>query len=208
MGTAYLVAMIIGLGTVVVQLLLSGDKDFSHDVDVGHDLDVAHGADLTADGSDVEPDGGDQHHGGSPMAPLAVILSLRFWTFALMAFGMLGSFLHFFDLASFWTTLGCSLGLGFASGWLASWTFLKLSRSSPNSGAESMELVGQIGKVMLPLNTEGRAKVRLRVRGQIVDYVATSDDETLDPGSSVLVEEIRGNLVHVSPAPAGLKYSD
>ena len=142
------------------------------------------------------------------MASLAVILSLRFWTFALMAFGMLGSFLYFFDLAPMWWTFGSSIALGLFSGWLASWTFLKLSRSTPNSGAQAFELVGQVGKVMLPLNEEGRAKVRLRVRGQIVDYVATTDDAQLDPGSSVLVEEIRGNSVHVSPAPSGLKYSD
>jgi hypothetical protein len=46
------------------------------------------------------------------------------------------------------------------------------------------------------------------VKGQMIDYVATSDEASLELGASVLVEELRGNQVHVSPAPAGLSYSD
>lgn len=211
MGTAYLVALFIGLGTIVVQLLLSSDKNLDADTDLGGE------AELTGDAENGHADldhglsDADHLHGdasGSGMAPLAVLLSLRFWTFSLMAFGLFGSFIHFLDLASRWPALGAATLMGALSGWLASWSFYKLTHSTPNSGAESTELVGQLGKVMLPTNTEGRAKVRLRVKGQLIDYLATTDSPLIEPGASVLVEEVRGNQVHVSPAPAGLKYSE
>jgi membrane protein implicated in regulation of membrane protease activity len=201
LGTLYLVALCIGLGTIIVQLMLSTDKDVSHGA-FEVDGDAHAGGDVLVD---VDADHGDDVAHG--MAPLAILLSLRFWTFALMAFGMFGSFMHFLDLAAPMVTLGSAGVLGFVSGWLASWTFFKLSTSVPNSGAESTELLGQVGKVILPPNEAGRSKVRFRVKGQIIDYLATADD-TLEPGASVMVEEVRGEQVHVSAAPAGLEYTE
>ena len=132
---------------------------------------------------------------------------MRFWTFALMSFGLLGTFLHYLDLASAPATAISASVLGIFCGWLAAYSFRALARSNPDSGARSAELVGQVGKVLLPPNTQGRAKIRLRVKGQLIDYVATSDEPLLS-GTSVLVEEVRGERLHVSPAPAGLKYED
>lgn len=199
MGTLYLFALVVGVGTVAVQFLLSLDKGAG-----GKDLGYEGKLDGVGDAGDPLGDA-DGHASSAMAAPIAIVLSLRFWIFGLLAFGLLGSFLHFTGLASRWPTLFTSLGVGLFSGWLASWTFLKLSRSSPNSGAVSGDLLGQVGKVLLPLNAEGRTKVRVQVKGQLVDYVATADTE-LEPGSSVLVEEVRGDRVHVSPAPAGLRY--
>ncbi len=205
MGTLYLVALCIGLGTILVQLMLSTDKDVSHG-DFHADVDADHGGALVADvDADADADHGDDVSHG--LAPLAILLSLRFWTFSLMAFGLFGSFLHFLNLAQPMVTLASAAAIGFVSGWLASWTFYKLSRSVPNSGAETTELLGQVGKVIVPPNDAGRSKVRFRVKGQIVDYLATTD-ETLEAGASVMVEEVRGNQVHVSAAPSGLKYPD
>ncbi len=201
LGTLYLVALCIGLGTIIVQLMLSADKDVSHGA-FDMDGDVHAGGDALVD---VDADHGDDVAHG--MAPLAILLSLRFWTFALMAFGMFGSFMHFLDLAAPMVTVGSAAVLGFVSGWLASWTFFKLSSSVPNSGADSTELLGQVGKVILPPNEAGRSKVRFRVKGQIIDYLATADD-VLEPGASVMVEEVRGEQVHVSAAPAGLEYTE
>jgi membrane protein implicated in regulation of membrane protease activity len=213
MGTVYLIALLIGLGTVVMQLLLSGDGAHAGG-DVGH---ADPGPALEADGDlsahghvDLHADaqGGDQLALGSDLAALAVVLSLRFWTFAAMAFGLFGSTMHFLGLASPRSTLIASVVLGLFCGWLASYTFYKLGRRSANTGSEATELLGQVGRVTLAPNREGRAKVRLRVRGQLVDYVATTDDHKLQAGASVMVEEVRGDEVHVSRAPSGLKYEE
>lgn len=198
-GTLYLVTLFIGLGTILVQLALSTDKD----------ADGAFDIDAEAGGTEHEADGAAEQGDGAVdgVAPLAVLLSLRFWTFSLMAFGLFGSFLHFLSLTEPPIALAAASVMGLFCGWFASWTFLKLSTTSTNSGADSRELLGQVGRVILPPNEAGRAKVRLRVKGQLVDYLATTDG-ALDSGAVVMVEEVRGNQVHVSPAPSGLTFSE
>lgn len=203
MGALYLGALVVGLGILLLQIAMSSSKD----VDVGgKDIDFANAhLDIQADAStDVD---GDSHHAGGHVAGVAALfLSFRFWTFALAGFGMFGTGLHYGGLSSSTLTLVLSLALGLAAGLAASWSFRTLQDSSVNSGADVKELVGQVGKVLLPPNSSGRAKVRLLVKGQMIDYVATSDDPELQLGASVLVEEVRGNQVHVSSAPSGLKY--
>lgn len=203
MGALYLGSLIVGLGVLLMQVVLSTGKDVdaggkSLDFNADADADVAHG-DVHAD--HAQPVGGEA-------GLVGLFLSFRFWTFALAGFGLVGSGLHFPDLASPPVALVAALLVGFVAGIGAAYTFRALRTSSTNSGAEAKELVGQVGKVLVPPNSEGHAKVRLLVKGQMIDYVATSDDASLEPGSSVLVEELRGNQIHVSPAPAGLSYSD
>jgi membrane protein implicated in regulation of membrane protease activity len=219
LGLIYLGALIVGAGIIGVQLFMSS----SHDVDSGGHSDAnAHGepnhdADHSLQAGPHEP-ALDSLHGPVPAGSkgdwseadwggIAIFLSLRFWTFGLMAFGLLGCFLHYLNLASGSATAISATVLGVLSGCLAAYTFQALSRSHVNSGASQDELVGQVGRVMLPPNSEGHAKVRLSVKGQTIDYVVTSD-ESLEVGASVLVEEVRGAQLHVSPAPAGLKYTD
>jgi membrane protein implicated in regulation of membrane protease activity len=201
-GALYLGSLIVGLGILLMQVALSTGKDVdaggkSLDFDADADADVA--GDAHAD--HAQPVGGEA-------GLVGLFLSFRFWTFALAGFGLVGSGLHFPDLASQPVALVAALLVGFVAGIGASYTFRALRTSSTNSGAEAKELVGQVGKVLVPPNSEGHAKVRLLVKGQMIDYVATSDDASLELGSSVLVEELRGNQIHVSPAPAGLSYSD
>lgn len=225
-------ALIVGAGVIAVQLLMSAgggdaDGDLHSDLDASGDLDAAgaqgdlgsgavaqHGevgsaAVQLATGQSAPEAGLDAS--GAPGHPdlvgIWLFLSLRFWTFALLAFGLLGCFLHYLNLASVPATAVSSTLLGLFCGWLAAKTFRALAASNPNSGAGSAELVGQVGKVLLAQNASGRTKVRLRVKGQTIDFVATSD-EPLAVGASILVEEVRGQDVHVSPAPAGLAYSD
>ncbi len=212
MGAVYLASLIIGLGILLLQLFMSSDKDLDASSETFDATDPA----LTADaGADVHPSpahSADHHSLSSSVFDVGSVatlfVSFRFWTFALAAFGTLGSFLHYTGFGSFAGTLMASLLVALVCGLGASWTFRYLGSKSLNSGAGAGELVGQIGKVLLPPNTAGRAKVRLYVKGQVVDYLATTDDRSLELGTSVLVVEVRGNQLHVSAAPAGLKYSD
>jgi membrane protein implicated in regulation of membrane protease activity len=136
-----------------------------------------------------------------------LVFRLRFWTFALLGFGLLGAFLHFFSPLSRWLTACAAIAMGVLAGWIAVFTFSKLNQKCNNSGAEASELVGQLGRVLLPVNEQGLTKVRLRIKGQLVDYVAASG-EVLAPGASVLVEEVNDNTLQVSAAPAGLRFNE
>jgi membrane protein implicated in regulation of membrane protease activity len=142
--------------------------------------------------------GGHGDHGG--VAAIAVFLSLRFWTFGLMAFGFVGTLLHFLGLAAPLVALGTAVAVGLASGFFASLTMRAIARSQTSSGGEADDAVGQIGRVLLAIDRGKRGKIRVEVRGRLLDIIATTDDDRLEDGESVLVEEMRGATAHVSRA--------
>lgn len=210
MGLVYLAALIVGFGTIALQLFMSGegDGDAGADGHVDAELDADADADLDADAhADVHADlhGGHGGHGGHGDGGfLPIFLSLRFWTFTLLAFGLSGSLLHYLDLAASPVTLGVALGLGLFSGLLASLAFRALGRSEVSSAATSGDAIGQVGKVLLPVGKESRGKVRIELKGQTVDLIATTDEDRLEPGQLVMIEDIRETTAHVSPVPPEL----
>lgn len=192
----YLAALIIGLGTVMVQLLMGGSGDAEADADAGAEFE--HDIEHDFEG---EADHGDAHHGGVDHSFLPIFLSLRFWIFALLAFGLVGSALHFLDLASTGLTLIAAIALGFGSGTLASWVFRALGRAAVTSGAGEDDAVGQVGKVLIRVPTRGHGKVRIQLKGQTLDLLATTDEVELLEGEQVLVEEMQDGRARVSKAP-------
>ncbi len=191
MGILYLAALVVGLGTILVQLAMSSSGGDAHgDLHGGADANAAH----HAEGKDLS--------GGA--GALALFISMRFWTFGLMAFGIVGTLLHYLQLASPVLVAPIALAMGLGSGLLASWTFRALARATTSSAAERGDTVGQVGRVLVPLGKQERGKVRIEVRGQTVDWVATTDEADLEEGAQVLVEDVRGTTVHVSRAPDGL----
>ena len=185
MGIVFLAALILGAGTLAFQLVSTGDADAG-----------AEAAD------DVDGSGHDAHHhealpsGGF----LPLVLALRFWSFALLAFGLAGSLLYYLSLLGQWPAFGVALATGLASGLLASWSVRQLQRAQTSSGAETSDLVGQVGRVLVPLSPARRGKIRVELKGQTLDFIASTDDDALEAGAAVLVEELRGNAVHVSRA--------
>jgi membrane protein implicated in regulation of membrane protease activity len=194
-GAVYLAALVLGLGVLLLQFVMpGGDADGAHapelgghgDLDLHHDVGADHGAH------------GDGHHAG--VGALAIFLSLRFWTFGLMAFGFVGTLLHFLKLANAVMTLGTASAVGLLSGTFASMAMRAIARSQTSSGGEADDAVGQIGRVLLAVERGKHGKVRIELRGRLVDLIATTDDERLDGGESVIVEEMRGTTAHVSRA--------
>ena len=215
MGILYLAALIMGLGTIALQLLLAGhgdaDADADHelavDADAGaHDLAVdADVHDLAADaapGTELEASASHEAGHAAGGAFLPIFLSLRFWVFGLMAFGMVGTLLHYLRLAPVVVIPFVAAAMGLASGLFAAWSFRALARSATQSGAQSGDAVGHVGKVLVPCTRGERGKVRIELRGQTLDYLASTDDEALATGELVLVEEMRDGTLHVSRAPA------
>jgi len=193
-GAVYLAALILGLGVLLLQFVMPGaDADGAHAPELGGhgDIDLHH---------DV---GG--HHGGhgdghSDSSAIAIFLSFRFWTFGLMAFGFVGTLLHFLKLANPVISLSAAVSVGLLSGFLASFAMRAIARSQTSSGGEADEAVGQIGRVLVPLERGKHGKVRIEVHGRLVDLIATTDDENLEGGATVMVEEMRGTTAHVSRA--------
>ena len=194
-GTVYLAALVLGLGVLLLQFVMPGsDADGAHapelgghgDLDLHHDVGGGHGGH------------GDAHHGG--LGAIAVFLSFRFWTFGLMSFGFVGTLLHYLGLANAPTTLVTAIGVGLLSGLSASLAMRAISRSQTSSGGEADDTIGQIGRVLIAIERGKHGKVRVEVRGRLIDLIATTDDERLEGGESVIVEEMRGTTAHVSRA--------
>lgn len=194
MGVLYLAALIFGLGTALLQLLMGSGGDADADVAQG---DFDHGG---FDQADVDHAGAEVEHAGPGILP--IFLSLRFWVFGLLAFGLVGTPLHYLDLASPPLTAVFAIVMGVVCGGVASWVFKSLSRQQVSSGGAETDPVGHVGKVLIPLAGSGRGKVRVEVRGQTLDLLATTDEQSIDEGELVLIEEMRDGEAHVSRAPA------
>lgn len=194
MGVLYLAALIAALGILGIQLFSHGDAGGDSDGDVaGH----------------LGPDGGSHatpsnHPGGGDHGTLAILLSLRFWTFALLAFGLVGALLWFLRLSGSVATFVLATGMGLGSGAFASFTFRALSRAQVSSGGELDDIVGKLGRVLVAPSNATYGKVRIEVRGQLQDYLAKTADRELAPGTFVLVDDIREGVAHVSRAPDDL----
>lgn len=188
MGVLYLAALILGLGTIMVQLLMGGHGDADAgdaSAEVDHHLDTDHG----------------DAHGEADTGFLPIFLSLRFWIFGSLAFGMVGSLLHFLGLASALVTVVVAGVMGIGSGVLASWIFRVLNRQHVSSGAGENDAVGHVGKVLIRVPAQGHGKVRIQLKGQTLDLLATTDEVELLEGEQVLVEEMQDGRARVSKAP-------
>ena len=180
----FLGAVIVGLAALALQAC------------GGHDTDV-HGGDAS---------GGDAHGGehGDDGSPLMVVASLRFWAFALLAFGLVGTLLLLFGFAGQWTALAIASGFGVASGFIAATVVQRLMQRGATSHGQESDLVGLIGRIVVPAGANGMGKARLRVKASYVDYVVKST-EPLDEGETIVVEEVEDGTLVVSRAPKELK---
>lgn len=224
-----LLALYVGclaLGGVLIAASLvggGGDGDADHgDVDHGDvaDGDLDHGdldhGDL--DHGDVDHGGADHHdlhpgdasatHGGAPHAGLdhgvsaavaATLLSFRFWTFALAAFGLTGVLLTLLGAAP-WLSVTVSVLNGVASGAIVSTMLRRISRDTVTSAIDTRTLSGADAVVILSVGPHKLGKVRLTHRGQILELPATTrEGRLLDRGERVLVVSVLGGTADITP---------
>lgn len=193
-GIFYLSALIVGLGAVLVQLFMGGDGDAEVDAHGAADFAPEIDSDLGADA-----DGHGHHEVDAGFLP--IFLSLRFWVFASLAFGMVGSALHYLHLASPLLTMAVAVAMGFGSGTLASWVFRVLNKQAVTSGGSDGDAVGHVGKVLIRVGKHGHGKVRIQLKGQTLDVLATTEESDIAEGELVLIEEMHDGQAHVSKAP-------
>jgi membrane protein implicated in regulation of membrane protease activity len=176
----YLAALLAALGAFAVQLLGG-----HHDASGGHDASQGAGS-----------------HDHESYA-WSLVASIRFWSFSLLAFGLVGTALTALGLAGTALTAVLATGSGLGSGAFAASVIRTLASRSATSHVAASDVVGRVGRVLVPLVPGGRGKVRVEVKGSVVDYVARSK-ETVAAGEPVLVEEAHEGEVVVSRAPKEL----
>jgi membrane protein implicated in regulation of membrane protease activity len=181
MLTVYLAALAFGL-------VLIGASVFQGD---GGGHDSGHGdADGHGEGH------GDADHG----AFLTNLLSLRFWTYALGAFGMTGTALSLLGV-SVGVHVPVSVALGFVVGAGVAALFRSLGRGSATSPASTESFLGTEGEVVLPLLPDGLGKIRLHVGDQDVEVPARTGGVPIEIRERVVVVRFREGIAEVEPAP-------
>ncbi len=184
MGLAYLFALVAALGVLVVQIVMAGHGGRHGDVGQGH----GHG---------------DQGNAGAA-AFWTVVLSLRFWTFMALGFGMSGTLLHYFGSTPPPLTALIASIAGLASGLFATLAFRAIRTASAGTESRTSLAVGKVGRVVVPCGREVSGQVRIEIGGSSVDLVATTDEEAIAKGEAVLVEDLREGVAHVSRRPREL----
>ncbi len=174
----YLSALVLGGGIVVAQVAMGG-----HGAD--HDASATHDADHDA-------------------SFWSFIASVRFWAFSLFAFGLVGALVTIFHFAIGSHTLIISAVAGVLAGYTAVSVVRRLTHNDASSHATSSDVVGRVGRVLVAPSDEGRGKVRVDIKGGVIDYVARARGPVSE-GDTVLVEEVDGAEVGVSRAPKELE---
>jgi membrane protein implicated in regulation of membrane protease activity len=175
----YVASLVVGFGVLAVQLVVGHDTGGG-----GHDL----------------------HHddGAHDLTPWTMLASVRFWSFALLAFGLVGTLLTALGVATGVVALSIAGVAGVASGALAATVVSRLLHRSPESNASFGDVLGRMGRVVVPITSQGPGKIRVEVKGTSVDLIARAR-EAIDMGEPVVVEEVTSDgEAQVSRAPKEL----
>jgi membrane protein implicated in regulation of membrane protease activity len=200
MLVVYLSSLIVG-GSLLSFSIFSGGHDADGDFDT--DLD----ADASVDGFEAESadvDGGhDDLHDFGALDVWLPLTSLRFWTFFLAFFGLVGTALALASPMALTLTLVPSAGVGYLSGISAVRVLRVLSRQQIGAALDIEGLVGEVGQLLLPVAPGQDGKILLEVAGRTLELTAESDDEELKLGDSAVVLGVReGGSVWVGRASA------
>ncbi len=192
MFAAYIVAAIVGGGLILFAAFagLGSHADVSHG-DIGHEAGPQH---LEAQDSDHGSDG-DQGAG----AVWLPFFSIRFWTYTIATFGLVGSILTLTRVCPEPLTLVISVCSGVFMGVLAAFIVRILGLAARTSEAAETDFMGAMAKVTVAIRDGLPGKVRTTVRGDIIDLVALSDSGgTIEQGQEVMIVGIEGDKARVA----------
>ena len=156
-----------------------------------------HGGDVHATGADHT--GADDHAPGALGGALAMLVSLRFWTFFLAFFGLTGIVFTTLELAPWPVSALAALVMGFSAGFGASLIVKQLSGKESNSASSSADYIGKTAVVLVPAGKGLLGKVRLTLKGSMIDVLATCDDEVpFAIKDEVLIVEMDGTTARIA----------
>jgi membrane protein implicated in regulation of membrane protease activity len=78
--------------------------------------------------------------------------------------------------------------------------FKRLSDPEASGEAGFHEAKGGRARVLVACSRTARGKIRVTLKGQQVDMLATTDDESIPAGTEVRVVEVRDDVAHVARA--------
>ncbi len=203
----YIVTAIIGGGLMLLSAVggLGSHADVSHDLGGGHDFGGHDVGGHDVGGHDVggheglEHGGhGDHEHGGEGGLWIP-FLSLRFWTYAIGTFGILGLLLTLFSDAAE-PGVGMTSGvLGFVMGLVAAYGYRLAQRSQTSGGVSERDFLGVEGKVLVATKPDHPGKVRVTVKDDIIDMLALSEGgKTIEVGEDIVVVAVEGDQVRIA----------
>src|SRR5690606_37540245 len=153
--------------------------------------------------ADVDADGGlDKDIGGHGDLSgfLYTFLSLRFWTFFLAFFGLTGLTLDGLNLVSSeWLGLGLASAMGLLTGTGAVAALRHLHADSSGAVAESRDYIGKTARVVVPFDGKATGKVRVDIKGNQVDLLATGlEGEGYEGREEVLIVDMDGARARIA----------
>ena len=189
---------------------VDADMDAELDVDMDADLDVDADGDFEADTHGLAIDAAGAHEYDREIE-LSVsrrfnpLVSFKFYTFLLTFFGLTGVI---FTGLGLWGSepgvFAVSLMMGLFAGLGVAYTMFRVNDSTGSEGITERDYVGVSAQVMLPLSNEQVGKVRLFIKGQIIEMPARAADEEVvfDFNQDCFVLGIEDGVVQVVEQPA------
>jgi len=164
----YLMALILGGGILFIQLISGLGDGADHAFEAHHPL-----------------------HGPG-------ILSTRPLTFGLFAFGFVGAPLQTLGLTRPALGFALAIGSGLASAVLVSLTLRAAGHPSASGAAAFLEAKGSLARVVIPCGRDHRGKIRVLLKGQLVDMMATTDEDHIPSDASVRIIDVKDDIAHVA----------
>jgi membrane protein implicated in regulation of membrane protease activity len=128
------------------------------------------------------------------------VFSLKFWTFGSCFFGLTGLlFSRFYPLLPPLAIAALALGVGLSLGTAMAWIVSSLPARQVDSLIRTQDLVGLMGTVEIPFDASCKGKVRVGVKGVVVDFPAFTTEESKGfvKGEPVLIVGVENNKVWV-----------
>jgi len=125
-------------------------------------------------------------------------LSLRFWTFGLGAFGLMGTLLTLLGLTGVFPVL-MSGSVGAGLGWGAAYFFRQLKSDNVTAPTTLDAYRGEEARVLLPIRPGARGKIVIE-SGEWVEMLATSGAKrAIERGETVIVVGVKDGVAEVAP---------
>ncbi len=187
------------------------DADFDADMDADFDADMDADADFDADVDkdlDFDKTLSASKDLDTQTRRYRPWLSFKFWTFALAFFGLTGTIFTLLELwSSQWGVFGLSTFMGMMSGLAISYLLHIANQSKGARGYTSQDFRGVEGKVVIPFDSDNMGKIKLVVKGRIMEIEAVAfdaEDERVvfDFQDDCVVLDVEDGVARVVPSSA------
>jgi membrane protein implicated in regulation of membrane protease activity len=126
-------------------------------------------------------------------------LSIRFWTYAIGTFGVIGVLLSLVSRAQEPAIVTISGVTGFAMGLVAACAYRWAQKCQTSSAVSENDYVGTEAHVLVAARPGHPGKVRMSIRGDLIDMIAaTEGDKSIEAGEEVLVVGLDGSQVRIA----------